>query len=165
MYLHRLYVNHKGNMSWINSLSRTHTHLQPGRVFVHVNTWTTEPDSNKESWMREGRREEQSRWPSADRLRDWERGVFSEGRGLVLLLLRGPRCQNGVAGVPKEPRSYGVSVPTVLIPSPGLLSFLFFNFSNAIKCDTNCLPSVSATTWKRKGGGKNRHTSQDLGTK
>lgn len=61
---------------------------------------------------------------------------------------------HGVPGVPKEPGSYGVNVPPVLIPSPGLLSFLFFNFSNAIKCDTNCLPSVSATTRKRKGEGK-----------
>lgn len=65
---------------------------------------------------------------------------------------------HAVPGVPKEPGSYGVNVPPALIPSPGLLSCLFFNFSNAIKCDTNCLPSVSATTRKRKGKREKKQT-------
>lgn len=112
-------------------------------------------------WRRRRRRRKrgkESRWPSADRLRDWERGVFSEGQGLALLWLRGPLCHTAYQGSPKS-RGLMVSVsPQSSSPSPGLLWFLFFNFSNAIKCDTNCLPSVSATTRKRKGGErKNRH--------
>lgn len=89
--------------------THTHAHLQPGIVFVLVNTWIIEPDSNtpslqKESWRRRRRmkREKESRWPSADRLRDWERGVFSEGRGLVLLWLRGLLCHTAYQGSPKS---------------------------------------------------------------
>lgn len=58
---------------------------------------------------------------------------------------------HGVPGVPKEPGSYGVSVPTALIPSPRAYCHSHFLISQKQSSVTqNCLPSVSATTRKKK---------------
>lgn len=154
-------------------LENTLTHLQPGRVFVLVNTWIIEPDSNTPSLQKEScrrrrrrrKREKESRWPSADRLRDWERGVFSEGRGLVLLWLRGPLCHTAYQGSPK---SQGLMVSVSPQSSSPALAYCHscFLISQTQSSVTQtvylaCLPQPG----REKEGEKNRHTSQDLGTK
>lgn len=72
-----------------------------------------EPDSKKRRGSKRSRggggRERVSRWPSADRLRGWERGELSEGRGLVLLWLRGQPGRMVYRGSPKS-RGLMVSV-------------------------------------------------------
>lgn len=175
VYIHRLYVNHKGKShSHTHTFTHTHTHFQPGRVFVLVNTWIIEPDSNtpslqKESWrrrrMRRKRREKESRWPSADRLGDWKRGVFSEGRGLVLLWLQGPLCHTAYQGSPK---SQGLMVSMSPQSSSPALAYCHscFLISQTQSSVTQtvylvCLPQPG----REKEREKNRHTSQDLGTK
>lgn len=60
----------------------------------------------------------------------------------------------------RSPKRPGLMVSVSPLSSSPALAHChssFFNFSKAIKCDTNCLPSVSATTRKRKRGGGQTH--------
>lgn len=110
VYRHKLCVDGRRNVS-DKSTHLSLAHPESVRLFALVNTL----DSNSPSCRKESGGGG-SRWFGADALQHWQKGVFSEGRRLVLLWLRWPLCRTAYQRSPKSQGSFGDSVPTTTTP-------------------------------------------------
>lgn len=105
MYTDRRWIT--GGICRENTFKQVHTSNLAERLCKQLNNWArfkrvVSQNRSHGGGGGGGRGEEESRWPRADRLTGRERGVFSEGRGLVLLWLRRPLCHTAYQGSPKS---------------------------------------------------------------